>query len=182
MTQDSILQCAVYLGLDFPSSINNVIFQNHKTVSENKYAHLIIPDLVPGLEYNLYCITRGFDNVISMSYGRLLESVVVVKMKGVRRLFFDMLTTFVPSDKQSKQVLTMSWQDLPSDDLIIELYTAFAEYSSLNSDDNMTLVNYASVFEPKRFVFSRSLKYVSMKASLHKQMRSGKYILDVVIS
>ena len=182
MTQDSILQCAVYLGLDFPSSINNVIFQNHKTVSENKYAHLIIPDLVPGLEYNLYCITRGFDNVISMSYGRLLESVVVVKMKGVRRLFFDMLTTFVPSDKQSKQVLTMSWQDLPSDDLIIELYTAFGENSSLNSDDNMTLVNYASVFEPKRFVFSRSLKYVSLKASLPKQLRSGKYTLDFVIS
>jgi hypothetical protein len=183
VTEESILQCAVYQDPDFPTSINSVIFQNYKTISVNKYALLVIPNLAAGVEYRLYCITRDFDNIISMSYGRLLETVVTVQTKGARKLFVDLSSTVVPSTTQSYNVLTMHWQKLPSDDLTIMLNTVYGENVTVDSNnDDATELNSTSVFEPKMFHFDGSLKYAFLKASLPSNLDLGKYTLNFVLA
>ena len=179
VTQESILQCAVYEEPDYPVSINSVIFQNHKAVSVNKYAVLVIPNLASGMEYMLYCVTRDFHNIISMSYGRLLETAVRVKTKGSRKLFIDLYSDSFSPSKVSYNILTMTWAKLPTNDLTILLNTLHGENTTRN--ENTTLSNYTSVFEPRKFIFSQSSKFTSMKASLPAGVTIGKYTLDFTV-
>jgi hypothetical protein len=182
VSQESILQCAVYQDPDFPLSINNVIFQNHKAISENLYAVLTIPNLATGIDYRLYCITRDFDNIISMSYGRLLETSISVQLKGSRKLFVDLSSTVVSTTKQHVNILTISWQKLPTDDLTIVLNTVYGEDVTVDNNKNVTQnINISSVFEPKVLEFSPSRKYLSLKASLPSNLIPGTYTLDFAL-
>ena len=181
VTQESILQCAVYQSPDYPLSINNVIFQNHKAISTNLTAQLIIPGLAAGAEYQLYCITRDFFNVISMSYGRLLETAIGVRMKGARKLYVDLASTIISPSEQHLNILTLQWQILPVDELTIVLNTIYGENVTIGNETISGSVNIASVFEPNIFRFDHSRKYTSLQASLPRNLQPGWHTLNFVV-
>ena len=182
VTQESVLQCAIYQDPDFPLSINSVIFQNHKAISANLSAVLVIPNLGAGLEYRLYCITRDFSNIISMSYGRLIETAITVQMKGFRQLYVDLSSSVFSSTDQHLNVLTLSWQALPTVDLTVVLNTVYGENVTINRSQNQSLaVNISSVFEPKIFTFDTSLKLLTFQASLPSNLVPGTYTLDFAL-